>query len=204
MFEFELPDVGEGVAEGELVAWHVAVGDHVEEDQVLADVETDKAVVDLPAPVAGTVERLHAEEGEVVPVGSVIVTIDADGDDTEVWRWSDGQMFAQAVRTETLAPGDSVTPSLAVGTSSDDALSTVTVTVSTDNESQSADVEVRPDADLIVSLGDVSGSVGDTVSVPVNITSVGGGSDDVESYSFGIEFDDSVLDFTEVVSDRNV
>jgi pyruvate dehydrogenase E2 component (dihydrolipoamide acetyltransferase) len=79
-FEFELPDVGEGVAEDEVVAWHVAVGDHVEEDEVLADVETDKAVVDLPSPVAGTVRELHAEEGEVVPVGDVVVTIDVDGE----------------------------------------------------------------------------------------------------------------------------
>jgi len=78
MFEFALPDVGEGVAEGELVAWHVAPGDVVAEDQVLAEVETDKAVVDLPSPVAGTVEALHAEAGEVVPVGDVVVTIDPD------------------------------------------------------------------------------------------------------------------------------
>ncbi|WP_302081967.1 2-oxo acid dehydrogenase subunit E2 [Salinibaculum rarum] len=79
-FEFELPDVGEGVAEGELIEWHVAVGDHVDEDEVLADVETDKAVVDLPSPVAGTVRELHAEEGEIVPVGEVVVTIDVDGE----------------------------------------------------------------------------------------------------------------------------
>jgi pyruvate dehydrogenase E2 component (dihydrolipoamide acetyltransferase) len=79
-FEFELPDVGEGVAEGELVEWHVAVGDHVDEDEVLAEVETDKAVVDLPSPVAGTIRELHAEEGEMVPVGNVVVTIDVDGD----------------------------------------------------------------------------------------------------------------------------
>ncbi len=77
-FEYELPDVGEGVAEGEIVAWHVAVGDHVAEDEVLADVETDKAVVDLPSPVAGTITALHAEEGEIVDVGSVVVTIDPD------------------------------------------------------------------------------------------------------------------------------
>ncbi|MFB6309646.1 MAG: 2-oxo acid dehydrogenase subunit E2 [Salinirussus sp.] len=76
MFEFRLPDVGEGVSEGELLEWHVAPGDEIEEDQVLAEVETDKAVVDLPSPVAGTVETLHAEPGDVVPVGTVIITID--------------------------------------------------------------------------------------------------------------------------------
>jgi pyruvate dehydrogenase E2 component (dihydrolipoamide acetyltransferase) len=80
MFEFELPDVGEGVAEGEIVAWHVEPGDHVEEDDVLAEVETDKAVVDLPSPVAGTVRELLAAVGDVVPVGDVVVTIDVDGE----------------------------------------------------------------------------------------------------------------------------
>jgi pyruvate dehydrogenase E2 component (dihydrolipoamide acetyltransferase) len=75
MFEFRLPDVGEGVSEGELLTWHVAPGDEVVEDQLVAEVETDKAVVDLPTPVAGTVETLHAAEGEVVPVGDVIITI---------------------------------------------------------------------------------------------------------------------------------
>jgi len=79
MFEYELPDVGEGVAEGEVVVWHVEPGDAVEEDDVLAEIETDKAVVDLPAPVDGTVHELHAAVGDVVPVGDVIVTID-EGD----------------------------------------------------------------------------------------------------------------------------
>jgi pyruvate dehydrogenase E2 component (dihydrolipoamide acetyltransferase) len=82
-FEYELPDVGEGVAEGEVVAWHVDPGDHVEEDQVLAEIETDKAVVDLPSPVDGTIVELHAAEGDVVPVGSVVVTIDVDGEEPD-------------------------------------------------------------------------------------------------------------------------
>ncbi|PSP47319.1 branched-chain alpha-keto acid dehydrogenase subunit E2 [Halobacteriales archaeon QH_6_66_25] len=79
-FEFELPDVGEGIAEGEIVEWHVSAGDRVEEDQVMADVETDKAVVDLPAPVTGTVLELHAGEGEMVPVGTVVATIEVEGE----------------------------------------------------------------------------------------------------------------------------
>jgi len=78
--EFKLPDVGEGVAEGEIVQWLVAVGDEVSEDQPLAEVETDKALVEIPSPVDGTVTELHAEEGEVVPVGSVIVTFAVEGD----------------------------------------------------------------------------------------------------------------------------
>jgi len=86
-FEFKLPDVGEGIAEGEIVEWHVSPGDRVEEDQLMADVETDKAVVDLPAPVTGTVLELHAEEGEMVPVGTVVATIEIEGevpDDADV------------------------------------------------------------------------------------------------------------------------
>ncbi|WP_262178843.1 2-oxo acid dehydrogenase subunit E2 [Haloarcula laminariae] len=82
MFEFELPDLGDGVAEGEVLSWHVAVGDSVEEDQVLADVETDKAVVDVSAPVGGVVRERHADVGEVVATGQLLVTIDdeASGD----------------------------------------------------------------------------------------------------------------------------
>mgnify|MGYP002760303571 CR=1 FL=1 len=77
--EFKLPDVGEGVAEGEIVVWHAEPGDQVSEDEVLAEVETDKAVVDLPAPVDGVIEELHADPGEMVPVGQVVVTIDTAG-----------------------------------------------------------------------------------------------------------------------------
>jgi pyruvate dehydrogenase E2 component (dihydrolipoamide acetyltransferase) len=82
-FEFKLPDVGEGIQEGEIVAWHVSAGDQVTEDQVMADVETDKAVVDLPAPVTGTILELHAEEGEMVPVGDVVATIEVEGEVSE-------------------------------------------------------------------------------------------------------------------------
>jgi len=87
--EFKLPDVGEGVAEGELVTWHVAPGDEVTEDQVLAEVETDKALVDVPSPFNGTVKELLAEEGDVVPVGDVIITIQEDGDDEEAAEAAD-------------------------------------------------------------------------------------------------------------------
>jgi pyruvate dehydrogenase E2 component (dihydrolipoamide acetyltransferase) len=80
--EFELPDVGEGVAEGELVRWLVEPGDAVSEDQPIAEVETDKAMVDLPSPVDGHIRELHAEEGEMVPVGSVVVTFDVEGEES--------------------------------------------------------------------------------------------------------------------------
>src|SRR6056297_977019 len=78
--EFKLPDVGEGVAEGEIVQWLVEPGDAVSEDQAVAEVETDKAVVEVPSPVDGTVKELRAETGEVVPVGEVIIVFEAEGE----------------------------------------------------------------------------------------------------------------------------
>ncbi|EFW90609.1 branched-chain alpha-keto acid dehydrogenase subunit E2 [Haladaptatus paucihalophilus DX253] len=81
--EFKLPDVGEGVAEGELVSWQVEEGDTVTEDQAVAEVETDKAIVEIPSPVNGTVRELLAEEGEVVPVGNVLLTFNVEGEEAE-------------------------------------------------------------------------------------------------------------------------
>ena len=78
-YVFKLPDVGEGTAEAELVAWHVAVGDTVAEDQILADVMTDKATVELTSPVAGTVTALHGEPGVMSPVGGPLVEFEVEG-----------------------------------------------------------------------------------------------------------------------------
>ena len=77
----KLPDVGEGIAEAELVEWHVAVGDVIREDQLIAAVMTDKATVEIPSPVEGTVLWLGAEVGETVAVGSPIVRIAVAGGD---------------------------------------------------------------------------------------------------------------------------
>ncbi|WP_255169571.1 dihydrolipoamide acetyltransferase family protein [Natrononativus amylolyticus] len=81
--EFKLPDVGEGVAEGELVSWLVEEGEEVSEDQPVAEVETDKALVEVPSPVNGTVREILAEEGEMVPVGNVIITFNVEGEEAE-------------------------------------------------------------------------------------------------------------------------
>ncbi|MFE7407007.1 biotin/lipoyl-containing protein, partial [Isoptericola sp. NPDC057559] len=77
--EFRLPDLGEGLTESEVVEWRVAVGDAVELNQVIAEVETAKALVELPSPVAGVVRVLHAEEGQTVEVGEPLVTFDLSG-----------------------------------------------------------------------------------------------------------------------------
>ena len=79
-FQFKLPDIGEGVVEGEIVAWKVAVGDVVVEDQPLVEVMTDKATVEIPSPRAGTVTSLQGGEGDVIEVGSVFVVLDEGGD----------------------------------------------------------------------------------------------------------------------------
>ncbi|HYI42037.1 MAG TPA: dihydrolipoamide acetyltransferase family protein [Sphingomicrobium sp.] len=79
-FQFKLPDIGEGIAEAEIVAWHVKVGDRVEEDQQLADMMTDKATVEMESPVAGTVVELAGEVGDQIPIGSVLAVIETDGE----------------------------------------------------------------------------------------------------------------------------
>ncbi|MFF2370326.1 dihydrolipoamide acetyltransferase family protein [Agromyces sp. NPDC058110] len=79
--DFPLPDLGEGLTESEIVAWRVAVGDRVELNQIIADVETAKAVVELPSPFAGVVTALHAGEGETVNVGEPLFSCDTgEGD----------------------------------------------------------------------------------------------------------------------------
>jgi 2-oxoisovalerate dehydrogenase E2 component (dihydrolipoyl transacylase) len=80
-FEFRLPDIGEGIAEAEIVAWHVKVGDEIAEDQQLADLMTDKATVEMESPVAGKVLELAGEVGDQVPIGSVLAVIETAGAD---------------------------------------------------------------------------------------------------------------------------
>jgi 2-oxoisovalerate dehydrogenase E2 component (dihydrolipoyl transacylase) len=79
-YEFKLPDIGEGIAEAEIVAWHVKVGDQVKEDQQLADMMTDKATVEMESPVAGKVVGLAGEVGDQIPIGSVLVVFETEGE----------------------------------------------------------------------------------------------------------------------------
>ncbi|MFJ7747261.1 dihydrolipoamide acetyltransferase family protein [Peribacillus sp. NPDC097295] len=78
-FQFRLPDIGEGIHEGEIVKWFVKPGDKIQEDDVLCEVQNDKAVVEIPSPVEGTVEEILVQEGTVAVVGDVLVTFDAPG-----------------------------------------------------------------------------------------------------------------------------
>ena len=83
MYEFKLPDLGEGLTEGEIARWLVAEGDDVAEDQPLVEVQTDKTTVEIPSPAAGTVSRILVREGDVVPVGTVLVTIGGSADEEQ-------------------------------------------------------------------------------------------------------------------------
>jgi pyruvate/2-oxoglutarate dehydrogenase complex dihydrolipoamide acyltransferase (E2) component len=78
-YEFRLPDLGEGLTEGEVARWLVAEGDEIAEDQPLVEIQTDKTTVEIPSPAAGTVTKILVADGDVVPVGTVLVVIGGDG-----------------------------------------------------------------------------------------------------------------------------
>ena len=105
---FNLPDLGEGLTESEVLNWKIKVGEHVELNQIIAEVETAKAVVELPSPYAGIVQKLHADEGQVVPVGAALVTFDDKPVDAQNQGGADsgagapGEKDAAAERTPTL------------------------------------------------------------------------------------------------------
>jgi pyruvate dehydrogenase E2 component (dihydrolipoamide acetyltransferase) len=93
-FEFKLPDIGEGIHEGEIVKWFVKAGDQIEEDDVLAEVQNDKSVVEIPSPVSGTIEEVLVDEGTVAVVGDTIVKIDAPDAEEMTFKGSDSDESA--------------------------------------------------------------------------------------------------------------
>jgi pyruvate dehydrogenase E2 component (dihydrolipoamide acetyltransferase) len=80
LFEYKMPELGEGLHEGEIIKWHVKAGDTIEEDDILLDVQNDKAVVEVPSPVTGKVKELKVKEGTVSVVGDVLATIEVEGE----------------------------------------------------------------------------------------------------------------------------
>lgn len=108
--EFRLPELGEGVNEGELVKWRVKPGDMVKDDQPLCEIMTDKATMEIPSPFAGKVESLHAKEGEVVKVHQVLITATASG-----------EVKAEPAKKQDVAPTVALTtaPQAAYSTSTD-------------------------------------------------------------------------------------
>ncbi|HEY0129757.1 MAG TPA: biotin/lipoyl-containing protein, partial [Allosphingosinicella sp.] len=109
-FEFKLPDIGEGIAEAEIVAWHIKIGDSVREDQQLADMMTDKATVEMESPVAGKVLELAGEVGDQIPIGSVLVVFETEAEASVAEQ--DGQETTEeGERTDTVASADGlITP----------------------------------------------------------------------------------------------
>src|SRR6218665_3578789 len=95
-FTFRLPDIGEGIAEAEIVAWHVKVGDTVEEDGRLADMMTDKATVEMESPVSGIVIEVAGVEGDVVAIGSPLVVIEVQGAGDEAGEGLGGAAAVEA------------------------------------------------------------------------------------------------------------
>ena len=117
LFTFKLPDIGEGISEAEIVGWHIQVGDRVEEDQPIADMMTDKATVEMESPVAGVVVRLAGEPGDQVPIGSMLVEIEVEGDVAAAPSPADETLNAQTpvepVIAEAAAPDGSGAPAKA-------------------------------------------------------------------------------------------
>ena len=101
VYQFKLPDIGEGIAEAEIVAWHVKIGDRVEEDQQLADMMTDKATVEMESPVAGVIRKLAGEVGDQIAIGSVLVEIETEGGTT-------AEPAAESKKEQPLADGTEV------------------------------------------------------------------------------------------------
>lgn len=79
-YTFNLPDIGEGIAEAEIVKWHIKIGDVVAEDDQIADVMTDKATVEMEAPVSGKIVAIAGEEGDIIAIGSMLVEIEVEGE----------------------------------------------------------------------------------------------------------------------------
>jgi pyruvate dehydrogenase E2 component (dihydrolipoamide acetyltransferase) len=105
-YEFKLPDLGEGLTEGEVARWLVSEGQEVAEDDPLVEIQTDKATVEIPSPAAGTVRRILVSEGHVVPVGTVLVVIE-DGASAEVADWS---IRVESVPSAETVPADTAPP----------------------------------------------------------------------------------------------
>ena len=108
--EFKLPDVGEGLTEADIVAWHVKPGDQVEVNQVIVEIETAKAVVELPSPWDGTVARLLVEEGQTVDVGTPIIAVDVPGAGSAVAGKNDSAERSVVPAPATAAPPPAEAP----------------------------------------------------------------------------------------------
>jgi len=116
-YSFRLPDIGEGIAEAEIVAWHVKIGERVEEDAQLADMMTDKATVEMESPVSGIVVELAGEVGDLIPIGSTLAVIETDGEvaETPAEEAVEEDIVAETPGTEEASVAETVPLPLAGG-----------------------------------------------------------------------------------------
>ena len=105
-YTFRLPDIGEGIAEAEIVAWHIEIGQRVEEDSPIADMMTDKATVEMESPVTGKVLELAGKPGDMIPIGSPLVVIETDGGDESTDPPPPAEQARERIETETSDAGD--------------------------------------------------------------------------------------------------
>ncbi len=116
MFEFILPDLGEGIAEGEILKWYVEEGGQIVEDEPLVDVETDKAAVTIPSPVGGKVVALKGKVGDIVNVGDVVIVIDdGSGEAAAAEETAAGSTFAEPDKVEAAPVPEAVAPAAMPG-----------------------------------------------------------------------------------------
>ena len=114
-YEFRLPDIGEGVVEGEIVTWHVKVGDTVREDDPLLEVMTDKASVEIPSPVDGTITSTTGAPGDIIPVGQVCIVFDVEGEGTSTGTTPEPEATPEPVKAAS-KPAPAPTPAPAPAT----------------------------------------------------------------------------------------
>lgn len=105
-YTFRLPDIGEGIAEAEIVAWHVKIGDRIEEDGRVADMMTDKATVEMESPVSGVVVEVAGEAGDVIAIGSPLVVIEVEGEGNQVDRAPESGTVVERIEVENPDAGD--------------------------------------------------------------------------------------------------
>jgi pyruvate/2-oxoglutarate dehydrogenase complex dihydrolipoamide acyltransferase (E2) component len=148
---FKLPDLGEGLTEGEVARWLVAEGQEIGEDDPLVEIQTDKATVEIPSPYAGTVLRILVAEGEIAPVGTELVVIGAPGDEA-------GGNVSQAPESASAAAAGTKAPSDTVSQGQSAASSEIAAAATAGGRVQATPVVRRIAQELGVELSAVAGS----------------------------------------------
>ena len=164
-FTFNLPDIGEGIAAAEIVAWHVKVGDRISEDQPLADMMTDKATVEMESPVSGVVTKVAGEAGDVIAIGSMLVEIETASDVSQTQSDAEVQPAATVEgelqnAPETVLPPEPVAAKPAVTLEKPASAPVLPQVVSAENKNTASPAVRQRAKDLGVELTDVKAAGG--------------------------------------------